>query len=139
LTEAFDAALARAARGLDWSYPCLIWVADYLEAEVGLDYAAEYRRFAFDEESATRRLAKLALEGNGTSAVERALDGLARRFGWEERDGPRQGAVMIGVYNAPDGEGYPGIFDGWRGWLVAFRGDASVLRVPPGRMWEIEA
>jgi hypothetical protein len=27
---AFDDAMTRAGSGLDWSYPCLIWVADYL-------------------------------------------------------------------------------------------------------------
>jgi hypothetical protein len=44
---------------------------------------------------------------------------------------------MIGVYVDPDGEGYPAIFDGWRGWLVAFTGKATVLRGTAGRMWEI--
>lgn len=135
---AFDDAMTRAGRGLDWSYPCLIWIADYLRDATGADFAADWRGIAFDEPQAKRELARLAIAGNGATAVERALSGLAIRFGWLERDGPQQGAVMIGVYTDPNGEGYPAIFDGWKGWLVAFTGKATVLRVPPARMWEIE-
>lgn len=133
----FDEAMARASRGLDWSYPCLIWVADYLLGETGTDFAADWRGIAFDEPQAKRELAQLAIAGEGGSAVERALSCLAKRFGWRERGGAQQGAVMIGVFTDPAGEGYPAIFDGWKGWLVGFMGDATVLRVPPSRMWEI--
>lgn len=129
--------MTRAARGLDWSYPCLIWVADYLRDETGEDFAADWRGIAFDEPQAKRELARLAIAGEGGAAVDRALSGLAKRFGWIERDGARQGAVMIGVYTDPNGEGYPAIFDGWKGWLVAFLGDATVLPKQPDRMWEI--
>lgn len=137
----FDAAMARAASGIDWSYPCLIWVADYLRDLTGTDFAADWRGMVFDEPLVMRELAKLAAGHDGATGVERALAGLAARHGWVERDGPQQGAIMIGVYTDPrDGAGFPAIFDGWRGWLVAYFGNATVLRDPPPvRIWEIAA
>jgi hypothetical protein len=133
----FDDAMARAARGLDWSYPCLIWAADYVMAATGNDPAAGWRHLLWDEPTARASLGRLAARGEGNTAVERALDFIARRDGWRETDGPQQGAVMVGVYD--DGEtGYPAIFDGWRGWLVTFTGAATILREPPKRMWEID-
>jgi len=136
--EAFDNAMTRAARGIDWTYPCLIWVADYLLEATGKDFAAEWRGLTFDEAETKRHLINLAAFEPGETAVEKALSGLASRFGWEERDGARQGAIMIGVFTDPrDGSGFPAIFDGWKGWLVAYFGDATVLRDRPIRMWEI--
>lgn len=133
---AFDAAFSRAASGLDWSYPCLIWVADYLAAATRSDPAAGYRHIKWTERKARASLARLAGPGDGQTPVERALDVIARRDGWQPADGPRQGALMVGVYR--DGEiGYPAIFDGWRGWLVAYFGQATILRIAPERMWEI--
>lgn len=136
---AFDDAFACAARGLDWSHPCLVWVADYLAAATGRDPAAEWRQIGWDEPVARRELARLAVAGQGDTAVERALDTVAQREGWIERDGPQQGAVMIGVYRALDDAsvGVPAIFDGWRGWLVTYFGTATVLMEKPLRIWEI--
>lgn len=137
---AFDTAVSRAAGGIDWSYPCLIWVADYLKEATGVDFAADWRGMAFDEPLVLRELAKLAAGHVGVSAVERAMTGLAERYGWQERDGPQQGAIMVGVYTDPrDSAGFPAIFDGWRGWLVAYFGNATVLRERPNRIWEIVA
>lgn len=135
---AFDDAFTRASRGLDWSYPCLIWVADYLSAATGRDPAEGWRHIAWDEPGARASLARLAVHGEGETAVERALDVIAKRDGWMASDGPRQGAVMIGVYR--DNEvGVPAIFDGWKGWLVTYLGGATVTRSVPVRIWEIPA
>jgi len=135
----FDEAFARAASGLDWSHPCLIWTADYLVVATGRDPAESWRGIAWDEPTARHELARLAVAGEGATAVERALDAVAKRDGWTACDGPRQGAVMIGVYPAPDDPsiGIPAIFDGWRGWLVSYFGAATILRDPPPRIWEI--
>lgn len=135
--DAFNNALLRAGRGLDWSYPCLIWVADFLLEATGDDYAADWRQVEWTEDTAKREMARLAVGGRGASAVERCLDALAHRHGWDECDGGRQGAVMVGVYTDPDGVGFPAIFDGWKGWLVAMFGNATIVREPPERMWEI--
>lgn len=138
---AFDAAFARASRGLDWSYPCLIWLADYLKAATGRDPAESWRHIGWDETTAKGSLARLAVAGEGDSAVERALDAIARREGWREAEGPEQGAVMVGVFPTMDDpeEGAPAIFDGWRGWLVTYAGCATVLRDLPKRIWEVRA
>ncbi|MFA5897927.1 MAG: hypothetical protein WC829_02320 [Hyphomicrobium sp.] len=133
-----QAALARADRGLDWSYPCLIWVADYVRDATGTDYAAKWRGVGWTEASAKLALARLAAAGNGQTAVERAIDTCARASGWAEADGPRQGAVMIGVFAAIDGVGIPAIFDGQSRWIVSNdgRGWTSTIQKPI-RIWEI--
>ncbi len=139
MSKAFDDALIRAATGLDWSCPCLIWVADYLRAATGRDPAEDWRWAEWNELIARHELMKLAVGGQGDTAVERALDAIARRDGWRETDAAEQGGVMVGVYTAADDDsiGVPAIFDGWRGWLIAYRGAATILREPPKRMWVV--
>lgn len=136
--SALQSAMAAADRGLDWSRPCLIWVADYLAEATGIDPAAAWREVAWDEGSARRHLAMLALGGVGSTAVERAIDGMAKRLGWVEADGPRQGAVMIGVFTSADGVGVPAIFDGGKRWVFSNtgRGWTSTAEMPV-RMWEV--
>lgn len=138
VTNAVANAIARASRGLDWSYPCLIWVADYLLDATGIDYAAEWRAIDWTEAAAKHALARLAAGGSGATAVEKALDTLARAAGWLEADGPRQGAIMVGVYTAEDGVGVPAIFDGNRRWIVTNDGrSVSALDAEPVKMWEV--
>ena len=81
---------------------------------------------------------RLAAGGEGETAVEKAVDNLARAVGWEAADGPRQGAVMIGVYTAEDGIGVPAIFDGESRWIVSNTGNGwATLSAAPERIWEI--
>ena len=132
-------AIARARSGLDWSYPCLIWVFDYVCEATGTDYAAPWRVARWDEASARAALVRAAAGGKGSTAVEKAIDRLAREQSFEECDGPRQGAVMIGVYDTEDDAvGVPAIFDGESRWIVSNTGEGwSTLSVPPKRMWEL--
>jgi hypothetical protein len=132
-------AVGKARSGLDWSYPCLIWVFDYVLEATGVDYAAPWRRERWDEASARLSLLRAAAGGKGTTAVEKALDRLAREQAFEECDGPRQGAVMVGVYDTEDdGVGVPAIFDGEGRWIISNTGKGwSTLSVPPKRMWEL--
>lgn len=131
-------ALARAQSGLDWSYPCLIWVADYLRDATGQDPAAAWRAVEWSEARARQSLAKLALGGTGKTAVEKALDRRARDLGWIERDAPMQGAVMVGVFTSADGVGVPAIFDGQSRWIVSHDGQGWVSTVQkPERIWEV--
>lgn len=133
-------AMMRAERGLDWSYPCLVWVADFVRDATGRDPAAAWRGVSWDEAKAKAELGRLAVGGEGETAVERALDRVARRDGWEEADGPRQGAMMIGVYTGPDGIGIPAIFDGAKRWVVSVDGKGwTSIGEPPRRMWEVKA
>lgn len=132
-------AIARASRGLDWSYPCLIWLADYIRDATGRDPAESWRHVEWNEERARHSLARLAAAGEGETAVERALSVIASRDGWEAADGPRQGAIMVGCYSSPDGEGAPAIFDGSRRWIVSITGKGwTSVEAPPQRMWEIK-
>lgn len=133
--------MARAECGLDWSYPCLIWVADYLREATGRDPAERWRHIDWNEAKARGSLARLSVAGEGETAVERALDAIARRDEcWEAADGPRQGAVMVGVFTAPDGVGVPAIFDGSRRWIVSNDGRGwTSIGEKPGRMWEVRA
>ena len=138
MSSAIANAMTRASRGLDWSYPCLIWIADYVRDETGADPASGWRHIVWDEATAKASLARLAVHGEGASVVERALDFIAKREGWEQADGPRQGAVMIGVFTAEDGVGVPAIFDGDRRWIVSNTGTGWVsLPNAPPRIWEI--
>lgn len=131
-------AIGRARSGLDWSCPCLIWTFDYVRDATGVDYAAPWRVERWDEATARAALVRAAAGGNGETAVEKALDRLAREQGFEECDGPRQGAVMIGVYQAEDGVGVPAIFDGESRWIVSNTGKGwATLSAAPDRMWEI--
>lgn len=130
-------AIARARAGLDWTYPCLIWAMDYVADATGRDPAAAWRHLSWDEATALRELARAAVPGKGTSAVERALDAAATREGWLEADGARQGAVMIGVYEG-DIDGVPAIFDGQDRWIVSNDGKGVTSRADaPTRIWEI--
>lgn len=136
--QAVANAIARARSGLDWSYPCLIWIADYLRDATGTDYASDWRAVQWDEATAKRALARLAAGGNGTTAVEKAIDTMARAVGWAEVDGNQQGAVLIGVFDADDGVGVPAIFDGENRWIISNDGKGvTVTGVLPKRMWEI--
>lgn len=139
MQNAVATAIARARSGLDWSYPCLIWTFDYVREATGVDYAAPWRLARWDEATARAALVRAAAGGKGSTAVEKALDRLAREQCFEERDGPRQGAVMIGVYDAEeDGVGVPAIFDGEGRWIVSNTGKGwSTLAAAPKRMWEL--
>lgn len=155
-------AMWRARAGLDWSYPCLIWVMDYVAEATGRDPAAGWRHLSWDEATARRELGRAAVPGTGETAVERALDAAAKREGWIEADGPRQGAVMIGVYDgveaarhssaafmassaeiapleqSPSRVGVPAIFDGQDRWIVSNTGrGVTSLAEAPQRIWEI--
>lgn len=138
MTHAVANAIARARSGLDWSYPCLIWVADYVRDATGNDYASDWRAVQWDEATAKRALARLATGGNGSTAVERAIDVMALSLGWAEVDGNQQGAVLIGVFDAEDGVGVPAIFDGENRWIISNDGKGvTVTGLLPKRMWEI--
>lgn len=136
--NAFNLALARASHGLTWEYPCLIWLADFIRDETGKDPAAAWRSMGWTERTARRELSLLARGGEGRTAVEMAIDVMAKREGWIEEDAPMQGMVMIGVYTEPDGDiGVPAIFDGERRWLVSGTGAATITAKPPERLWVI--
>lgn len=138
MSSAVSKAIARARSGLDWSYPCLIWIADYVLDATGIDYASDWRAVQWDEATAKRALARLAAGGNGTTAVERTVDVMARALGWPEVDGNRQGAVLIGVFDADDGVGVPAIFDLDSRWILSNDGrGVTVTGVSPRRMWEV--
>jgi hypothetical protein len=143
---AITAAMARASRGLDWSYPCLIWIADYVRDATGKDPAEALRHVVWDQRNAQRHLKRLAKLGTiGDTDVERALDYIARRDGWIEADAMMQGATMIGVFDAAmafgpvwQRTGAPAIFDGQNRWLCSTDGaSVSSVGLRPKRMWEI--
>jgi len=147
-TAEFARALARADRGLDWSYPCLIWVADFLADATGRDPAAAWRGTVWTAARAQRALARQATLGQGATLVEQALDAIAHRDGWRPAEGPMQGALMVGVYEAEPfpaewdaGQltiGVPAIFDGQRRWAMSNTGRGwTVTLQPPLRMWEV--
>lgn len=131
----FENAFKRASSGLDWSYPCLVWVADYVRDETGRDPAAVWRCIFWTERSARRELVVLSEGGRGGTLVERAVDSVARKLGWEESDSPLQGEAMVGIYTSENGEGVPAVFDGQKRWLLAGMGDATVTTRTPDRMW----
>lgn len=131
-------AIARARSGLDWSYPCLVWAADYLRDATGVDYAADWRAVRWNEAVAKQTLSGLSEKGSGWSRVERTIDGFARRYGWREVEGPMQGAVMLGVYTDADGRGVVAIFDGQDRWVLSNDGKGvTITGIQPDRMWEI--
>lgn len=138
--NAFNVALRAAASRLDWSRPCLVWLADFVLAETGTDISGKWKDCVWDRPTALRALAELAETGVGATEVERAMDTLAKRHGWQRRESAQQGAVMVGVFTDPStGFGFPAIFDGWRGWLVAYFGNATIVRDTPVTFWEIVA
>lgn len=142
MIDAVATAMARARCGLDWSYPCLMWVADYLRDATGTDFAVGWRAEGWTEWSARRALLQLAGDGEGATLVERVIDAFARTHGWAPAEAPMQGAVMIGVYDGIDldGEpiGVPAIFDGSDRWVLSNDGKGvTVTGTPPRRMWEI--
>jgi hypothetical protein len=113
---------------------------DYVAEATGRDPAAAWRHLNWDEATARRELGRAAVAGTGETAVERALDAAAQREGWAEAEGPRQGAVMIGVFEAEDGIGVPAIFDGQDRWIVSNDGrGVTTLAEAPKRIWEIDA
>lgn len=131
-------ALARARRGVDWSRPCLIWIADFVLDATGIDHATGWRGRTWDEASALAELRRLAGGGRGECDVERAIDAFASNLGWEAAEGPRQGAVMVGVYRGLADNGSPAVFDGADRWIVALLGGGwKSLRADPDRMWEV--
>lgn len=136
---AIENAIVRARRGIDWQYPCLIWVADYLLDATGVDYAIGWRRVGWDEPTAKRALVALSRGGRGISAVEKALDNMAEAQGWERAEENRQGAVMIGVFNELAADGVPAIFDGTDRWIAGHVGGGAVTSVGvfPDRAWEV--
>lgn len=138
-TNAFNLAISRASSGLTWQYPCLIWIADYVRDETGKDWAKRWRGMEWSEASARANLGRLAVRGHGDTAVERVMDKFATDAEWEEVDGPRQGAAMIGVYDGPDEVGIPAIFDGERRWVYSNDGKGITSTAnPPKRMWVID-
>lgn len=139
MSSAVADAIARARSGLDWSYPCLIWIADYVLDATGTDYASDWRAVKWDEATAKRALARLAVGGNGSSAVERAIDVMARALGWPEVDCNQQGALLIGAFNDLAAAGSPAIFDGSDRWVLGHLegGGVTVTGVFPDRAWEV--
>ena len=125
--------------GVDWEYPCLLWIADYLLDETGYDYARELRHIQWNERRSMRHLRALAVQGHGKKLVERALDALARGHGWEAADECRQGAVMVGVFRDMAPNGSPAIFDGESRWICAALGGGMIsTNRLPHRVWEVK-
>lgn len=136
--NAREAAVHTALQGLTWERPCLIWLADYLVAETGRDYAADWRGIRWTERTAIRALKGLAVQGRGERLVERVIDAMARLHGWPEADSNRQGAVMIGVYRGLARDGVPAIYDGEARWIAGHIGSGlASLGEFPDRAWEV--
>lgn len=137
MTRAVAAAIVRARAGLDWSRPCLIWLADYLVDAGYRDIAAGWRQ-PWGDDTARRELVLLARRGTGGSRVGAVMDWLAREHGWEAADSARQGAVMVGVFDHLAADGVPAIFDGQDRWVAGLVGGGwSSLRTMPDRAWEV--
>jgi len=131
-------AIARARTGLDWSRPCLIWLADYLVDAGYQDIAANWRGIRWGDVRSRRELVLLARRGSGGSPVGCVMDWLAREHGWEAADSARQGAVMVGVFDHLAADGVPAIFDGQDRWIAGLVGGGwSSLRAMPDRAWEV--
>lgn len=131
-------AIARAQPGLDWSRPCLIWLADYLVDVGHHDIAADWRGIAWGDVRSRRELVLLARRGQGGSPVGCVMDWLAREHGWEPTDASRQGAVMVGVFDHLAADGVPAIFDGQDRWVAGrVSGGISSIRFMPDRAWEV--
>lgn len=130
-------AMAAAYAGLDWSRPCLMWLADYLLEATGKDFAADWRGIAWNERRALRELRRLAISGKGETLVERAMDAMAA--GWEPVSECRQGAVLVGVFNKLARDGSPAIFDGQDRWILGHigGGGVTVTGLFPDRAWEV--
>lgn len=139
MTAAISLAIARARVGLDWSRPCLIWLADYLLDAGYRDIAADWRGIAWGDVRSRRELVLLARRGQGGSPVGAVMDWLAREHGWEAADGPRQGAVMVGVFDALAADGVPAIFDGRDRWIAGgVAGGVTSIGRMPDRAWEVK-
>lgn len=135
---AISQAIARARAGLDWSRPCLIWLADYLVDAGHRDIAADWRGIGWGEVRSRRELVLLARRGTGGSPVGCVMDWLAREHGWDAADSARQGSVMVGVYDQLAADGVPAIFDGQDRWIAGLVGGGwSSLRAMPDRAWEV--
>lgn len=131
-------AILRARAGLDWSRPCLIWLADYLVDEGYRDIAAGWRGIEWGDMRSRRELVILARRGTGNSPVGCVMDWLAAQHGWEPADSARQGAVMVGVYDSLAADGVPAIFDGQDRWIAGLMGGGfSSIRTMPNRAWEV--
>ena len=131
-------AILRARSGLDWSKPCLIWLADYLIDEGYPDIADQWRGIEWSETRSRRELVILARRGTGSSPVGCVMDWLAREHGWDAADSARQGAVMVGVYDRMAADGVPAIFDGQDRWIAGLvGGGCSSIRAMPDRAWEV--
>jgi hypothetical protein len=130
-----QSAMIAAEAGTEWR--CLIWLCDYLLAETGRDPGRAWRHITrWDERTALREM--LRLDGTGDVLVERSLDAGARLHGWVENDGPRQGAVMVGVYRSLSPNGSPAIFDKRSRWILPLFGGGWVsTKDAPDRMWEV--
>ena len=138
MTHPVANAIARARAGLDWSRPCLIWLADYLVDEGHPDIAAEWRGIGWGEVRSRRELVLLARRGAGNSPVGCVMDWLARKHRWEPADSARQGAVMVGVLDGLAADGVPAIFDGQDRWIAGIGGGGwSSIRTMPDRAWEV--
>lgn len=133
--KAFSRAFDRASGGFDWSRPCLLQVADFVNDLCGYDPAALWRALIGDKATALEAMVMAGTGGRGKSATERVLDNAARHCGWAEADKPVRGA--IGVFNAAGTHGLPGIFDGNGGWLLSGENGAVVLTKAPDRIWVV--
>lgn len=138
MTSALSNAVARARLGLDWSRPCLIWLADYLVDEGYHDIGAEWRGITWGDVRSRRELLLLARCGQGDSPVGCVMDWLAREHGWEPASDRRQGAVMVGVYDYLAADGVPAIFDGRDRWITGqVGGGVTSLGQMPDKAWEV--
>ena len=131
---AYARAFARAADGITWSYPCLIWVSDYALDLTGNDPAERFRSWVWDERKSMRAMASAGRGMPGTSPVERALHDIAERCEWFEVEEPQ--GHCVGVYDL--GEiGVPAIYDGASRWLVATADGAIVTAHAPKKIWRL--
>lgn len=135
--NAFNIAIARAGHGISWSYPCLLWFADYVIDAIGFDPASEWRDVDWNEESARRIMAEIGAGMPGKTPVAKALTATARKHGWERVTASRQGSIMVGAYSFAE-TGVAAIFDGDKRWAIAHEDGLRITALPPEMMWVIQ-
>lgn len=135
--NAFNLALARAANGISWSYPCLLWFADYVIDATGFDPAYDWRAVEWNEASSRQIMDEIGAGMDGTTPVARALTATARRHGWERVTAAQQGSIMVGAYAFGE-VGVAAVFDGDKRWAIAHEDGLRITPLPPERMWVIQ-
>lgn len=135
--NAFNLALARAGHGISWSYPCLLWFADYVIDATGFDPASEWRSVEWDEATGRRIMDEIGDGMMGSTPVEKALAATAERHGWAQTDAPQQGSIMVGAYSF-HGTGVAAIFDGDKRWAIGHEDGLRITPLSPERMWVIK-